>query len=648
MRIVWRPTDGPRTALARGFAIAAVLLLLALLAGCIGALAPSARAQPAWTTYHHDPQRSGEDPDAVEPLAPIFAWQSSDLGAPIWGQPLVLGSRTYVATIGDMIYALDSTTGAVVWAKSVGIPVPSSALPCGDVVPTVGIVGTPLIDPSSNVIYAVADTWDAGPKEAHHLLVGLALANGEELSSTPVDPPGADPKTILQRTALNIDQGNVIFGYGGNDGDCGVYRGAVVAAPEGSGQPRFWQTPIAPPSSGGGAVWATSGPTVTGDGRIYAATGNPNPSKGEPAVTYDYSDSVVKLDLAQSFVAEPASQPAPLGWFEPPNWKADSNSDLDLSSAGPEPLPGGLLFQAGKDGVGHLIDQATMGSGAEAVYSGAVCGGHGSFGGDAYAGGVIYIPCTSGVQALAYDQQARTFTPLWKGPADAFGPPILSAGLVWTLATGGFSGGGNKLYGLDAATGKARYTETLPSKITDHFSSPSAAGGRLLVSSGSSVTAYQIAKLGASEGLSPSTGTSASSGSAGNAPGATVTSAVPATALARALLRHTRLQMSAQGRVPLSLRCTVRTGSCVGVVTLRAKVALPASGRRAGRVVLLTLAHARYSHARGDFALTVRLDAAARAHLKLHHGRLVLQVVISSPRSRSRRVAAVLTQAPGR
>ena len=105
--------------------------------------------------------------------------------------------------------------------------------------------------------------------------------------------------------------------------------------------------------------------------------------------------------------------------------------------------------------------------------------GRGSFGGDAFANGVLYIPCKNGVQALAYDEQARTFTPLWQGPSDAFGPPIVSAGLVWTVATGGFSGGGTTLYGLEPSTGIPRYTETLPSPVDDHFASPSAAGGRL-------------------------------------------------------------------------------------------------------------------------------------------------------------------------
>jgi PQQ-like domain len=438
--------------------------------------APAA-GEPMWTTYHRDPGRSGFDTDAGEPIVPVKAWQSPDLGAPIYGQPLVLAQRAYVATVGDRIYALDAASGAVIWEKSAGTPVPSGELPCGNIDPTVGIVGTPVIDTSSNAIYAVADTWDAVKKEAHHVLKGYRLTDGAEVLSTPVDPPGSDPKALLQRTALNLDAGRVIFGMGGNYGDCGQYRGTVVAAPESGGSPLYWQYSPAPPSSSGGAVWGTSGPAVDGAGRIYATTGNPNPSGGK-AETYDYSDSVLKLDSALNQI----------GSFKPPSWLTDSNNDTDLGSSGAELLPGGLLFQAGKNGTGYLIDEAQMGSAAAAVYSHQVCAGHGSYGGDAYAGGVIYIPCTNGVQALAYDQALRTFTVRWQGPSDAVGPPIVSGGLVWSVATGG--GGGTKLYGLDPSTGAPRYTETLPSPVADHFASPSAAGGRLLVATGSSVTAF--------------------------------------------------------------------------------------------------------------------------------------------------------------
>lgn len=370
------------------------LLVAAMLAWLLaGQLAQAAHAEPTWTTYHRDPGRSGNDPDAVEPIVPVKAWQSPDLGASIFGQPLVLGPRVYVATVRNKIYALDASSGEILWKKSAGTPVPSGKLPCGNIAPTVGIVGTPVIDVSSQVIYAVADTWHSTEERAEHVLKGYKLSTGENVLSTPVDPLGDDPKALLQRTALNLDKGRILFGFGGNYGDCGKYRGTVASVPEDGNPPSFWRYQPAPPSTSGGAVWGPSGPAIDGEGRIYATTGNPDPPEGAKAETYDYSDSVVQLDSSLNLI----------GSFKPPSWLNDSNDDVDLGSAGAELLPGGLLFQAGKNGTGYLINEATMGSAAKAVYSAQVCAGHGSFGGDAYAGGVIYIPCTNGVQALTYN-----------------------------------------------------------------------------------------------------------------------------------------------------------------------------------------------------------------------------------------------------
>ena len=465
--------------------VALVFLLLA------GRLANTAIAEPAWPTYHHDAGRSGADPEAYKPIEPKLAWQSPDLGAPMWGQPLVLGSRVYAATVGDQIYALDATTGKVQWQKSAGVPVPESAVVCGDIKPTVGVVGTPVIDTATHTLYAVADTWEAGTKAIHHVLEGFDVNSGERVLSTQVDPPGAEPKTLLERPALNLANGKVIFGFGGNAGDCGQYRGAVVAAPENGGAPSFWQYAPASPAFGGAAVWGTSGPAVDSEGNVYVSTGNPNFPTGQEVTTYDHSDSVIELNSSMSLT----------GTFEPETWLSDSNHDRDMGSAGPELLPGGLLFQAGKNEMGYLIDEATMGSGAPPVYSEKVCkgktegAGEGSFGGDAYAAGTIYVPCNDGVRALAYNQAARTFSPLWHGPPEAIGPPIVSGGLVWVLSGKFLIGGGTKLYGLDPATGIPRYTLTLPSPVVDHFGSPSAAGGRVFVATGSTVTAYQIADL---------------------------------------------------------------------------------------------------------------------------------------------------------
>ena len=582
----------------------ALTALLAVWVLACAASSADAAARPSWTTYHRDAARTGDDPDGAEPIAPVFSWQSVDLGAPMWSQPLVLGSRVYVATVGDEVYSLDAATGEIVWKASAGTPVPAGKIECGDVDPTIGIVGTPVIDPLTETLYAVADTWDAVHEEAHHLLVGFRLSDGEEVLSTPVDPPGANPKKLLERPALNLSGGRVVFGFGGNAGDCGSYDGVVGSAPETGGAPSFWRYEPAAPSIGGAAVWAPSGAAVDGEGNVYVGTGNPNP-KGASFETFDYSDSLLELSSGMSL----------LGYFEPPSWKKNSAGDEDLGSAGPTLLPGGLLFQAGKSTIGYLIEQAGMAGGDAAVYSEAVCKvlkkeGEGSFGGDAYADGTIYVPCVDGVRALSYEQAKRAFSPLWHGPADANGPPIVSSGSVWVVATGPFlEGGGQKLYGLDPATGAVRYTLTLPSHVVDHFASPSAAGGRLFLATGSTVTAYQVAQLpsepaGEGGGETPtSIGTTKTTPPPSPAPGRV---GVLAAAPTPARLLSSSLY-AAGAKIDLRIACRRSSGACTGSIAIRATVS---SGGRKRR---LLVASGTFAIAHGHTTtLRLRLSPPAR------------------------------------
>lgn len=627
---------------------------------CLLATATAAGAEPQWTTYHRDPGRSGFDSEAGEPVTPMLDWQSPELDGPIWGQPLLLGSRVYVATVADGVYALDASSGQILWHVSAGTPVPSGALPCGDITPTVGIVGTPVIDVATQTLYAVADLWNPQTKEAHHVLKGYRLNEGAEVLSTPVDPPGAESTALLQRTALNLDSGSVVFGMGGNDGDCANYTGAIVAAPENGEAPHFWQYKPKTPAFSGGAVWGASGPIVGPEGDIFAATGNPNAAGGKEVTEFDYSDAFLRLDPNVDLVADPASEPNPLGSFEPPTWLSDSNSDLDMGSAGPELLPGGLVFQAGKRGTGYLLSTAMQANETKAVYEAQVCGGAGSFGGDAYADGVIYVGCANGTQALSYDQAGSTFTTLWQGPSDAFGPPIVAAGLVWSVATPASGGEGKKLYGLEPSTGKPRYTITLPSPVADHFASPSAGGGRLFASTGSTVTAYQIAQVPpepteehtptaeehaiASNSSSTSSSVAPSSMSAAKGPGATGPASPVAALLAVLVHRHLRSSHAGR-RVRVGLRCPSAREQCVGSVHLLL-VEPPdrPRGHRHKHLTRIELASARFGPASGVFVVTLQLDSLARsqlAHRRAH--RLALMIEIRRSRTLASKVAVHLT-----
>ena len=458
------------------------VIAVALVAGLIvagGAFAGGAvAATPAWTTYDHDAQRSGTDPDSTSPLPPTPAWPGrAQLDGQVFAQPLVDGSEVYAATENDTIYALNAATGAVMWRTSVGTPVPAGDLPCGDISPTVGITGTPVIDPAAGRIYAVADTLQG--TTVHHVLVALQIATGAPVPGFPVafDPPGSDPNALLQRTALALDAGRVFAGFGGNNGDCSDYHGWVLGANEdGSGTPSAFEVDSAS-GEHGGAIWgAGDGPPVDAAGHLLYSTGNGFSSSSTP----DYQESVVALDPGDL---------TPAGVWTASNWQALDSSDQDLGSSEPLPLPGGLLFEIGKDGVGRLLSGSPLGSTSQ-VFSGQVCNGGGAFGASLYRDGVIYVPCSGGLAAVTLTTSpSPSFAALagWSAPTGASGPPIFAGGLVWST---GWRGTG-LLYGLDPGTGAVRFQQSMGT--FNHFATPSAGGGRLFAAVGSTVTALTIA-----------------------------------------------------------------------------------------------------------------------------------------------------------
>ncbi len=199
---------------------------------------------------------------------------------------------------------------------------------------------------------------------------------------------------------------------------------------------------------------------------------------------------------------------SPLDWWAPPNWQALDSSDADLGSSMPSLLPGGFLFQSGKDGNGYVLNGAGLGhvSSAAAEASGFCSGG--SFGGSVYdpANSTVYAACASGLRALSLGSGSPPSLAAKAGfsaPSRATGPPMIAGGLVWV--TNHSSG---TLYGLDPTSGTTRSQFPIPENGSNvnHFASPSAGGGRLFVASGDQVTAYTIAQPPAPTNTTPSGG----------------------------------------------------------------------------------------------------------------------------------------------
>ena len=447
----------------RGVAALGLVALLVLLAACTREPAapqpppltlpsgPSTSAAPAagdgdWPTYHRDTARSGYLPGMADPTRLPRAWSARLYGA-VYGQPLVVGDRVLVATEADSLYALSLHSGRVRWRTNVGKPVPLSELPCGNIDP-LGITGTPVYDPGTGLVFAVAEV--AGPA---HVLVGVDARSGRVRVRRGVDVPGMDPGPHQQRAALALSQGRVYVAYGGLLGDCGDYRGRVVASRTDGGGPLL---AFQVPTSREGGIWGASGPAVDRRGRLYVAVGNGAATGG----SWDRSDSVLRLSPELHLE----------DGFAPTRWPQDNAADADLGSMGPLLLPGGLVFAAGKSGLGYLLAADHLGGVGGQLVERPVCA---AFGGAAVVGSVLYVPCTDGLRQVRAGPGAQLSLG-WRAPGAVSGSPVVGGHTVYSL-----DAAGGTLYALDADRGTVR--ASAPVGQTSRFASPTLAGGLVLV-----------------------------------------------------------------------------------------------------------------------------------------------------------------------
>ncbi|MGD0376189.1 MAG: PQQ-binding-like beta-propeller repeat protein [Streptosporangiaceae bacterium] len=480
-------------------------------AGSVGAAAGSASAAAgsgsgsssgsgSWTVYHHDAAGRG----VVDSVAAVDtskrAWTSPALDGEIYGEPLVWSGRIYAATENDTVYALSRGTGAVLWSAHLGSPVPSGSLPCGDITPTVGITGTPVIDRSRGEIFVVADELRNG--KPAHLLVGLSTASGKSMLSQNVDPAGADTAALLQRTGLALDAGQVVFGFGGNYGDCASYRGRVVAVKETGGPPTDFTVDGAAGESQG-AIWmGGAAPAIDSSGHVWVSVGNGSVHTAGHA--FDDSDAVLELSPSLQL----------LQYFAPGNWASNNASDLDMSTV-PMLLSDGQVLLTGKSRIVYLLNGARLGGiGGQQAVTGQLCSSD-IDGGAAVVGTTAYLPCLSGIIAVRATESPAAISLVWNSGTGG-GPPIVAAGLIWTIGQNG------TLYGLDPATGKVRQQAAIGA-VANHFPTPSVGNGLLLAPAADHVVAFTASGSAGSGTPTPTTAPSLGSATPGtrSAPGST-------------------------------------------------------------------------------------------------------------------------------
>ena len=415
-----------------------------------------ARSFTPWWTYHRTKARSGHTTHAVgTPLKRVWA---RNLGAAVYGEPLVVGSTLIVATEGDRVFGLNARTGHVRWKKSLGTPQPLSGLPCGNIDP-LGITGTPAYDPSTGSVFAVAETVGG-----HHSLWALDAKNGHKRWHHSLDVlPDRNRKAEQERASVLVEHGRVVVSFGGLDGDCDNYVGYVTSTPVTGTGPTFH---YAVPTAREAGMWATPGPVLGRNGHVYVASGNGAELSGR----WDKSDSVTELT---------GKRLHRVSVFAPSTWRDDNTRDLDLGSMSPMSVPSiHRIVIAGKRGVVYLLHEHFDGVGSAIT---GLSGCH-AFGGAARVGRTVLMPCLIEGQIRALRVGKSSLHWIWS--AKVYSAPVIA---------------GSRVYVSDRASGdlvvlrlsNGSVVQRIPAGSHTHFPSEVVDGGYVFVPTLTGVTAFR-------------------------------------------------------------------------------------------------------------------------------------------------------------
>jgi polyvinyl alcohol dehydrogenase (cytochrome) len=422
----------------------------AVVAGLAFGAAPAHAVAGDWPVYGHDlanTRDAGADgPSAAAAGSLQQTWKFSSSQGDFTGTPVVAGGVVVAATNMGSVYALQASTGRLLWSQDLGQPVNGSAA----------------IDraaPGGPAVFVpIAQQGD--PQ-----LAALSLANGRLRWRVPLSrqPSNANADVFGSPTFW---RGTVYIGTSGPNGDGSTARGSVVALNESTGAVR-WISYTVPPGHDGGAVWAT--PAIdTRTGRLYVGTGN---AYHAPAA--DTTDAVLAMSATSGrilahFQATPDDTFAsdnPLGpdadFGASPNLLRAANGTLLVG----EGQKSGTYWAFGARSL-HPVWHTSVGPSSEVG---------GIIGSTAYDGGRIYGTDAEDGQVWALaNGGAQAWNSIDPSAAD-FAPVAVANGVLYTVDPAGF------LVTRNAATGTPLTALPLGSPS---FGGVSVAGGRVFAAVG--------------------------------------------------------------------------------------------------------------------------------------------------------------------
>ncbi|HEY2726748.1 MAG TPA: discoidin domain-containing protein, partial [Parafilimonas sp.] len=311
----------------------------------------------------------------------------------IYAQPLVKlnlnipnkGNKNvvFVCTVNNSVYAFDADSANVTtpyWqinltpAKSRVINRNDETGACGgfyrDFSCNMGIVGTPVIDSSTNIMYVVARSVDTtgGTKTFKQYLHALDITTGADVK-TPVlivaSVDGTGDGSVNGKVSFNALHNNqrggllllkgVVYIVWSSHCDWGPYHGWLIGYDKTSLQQKYVYAST--PDGYNGGIWMSGGgPSADENGNVYLAVGNGSVgANGDPTNLRNRSESALKLMPSGSgFTIK--------SYFTPKNFETLEGADLDFGVTQIMLIPNTNRAIVGvKDGHIYLMNRDTMG-----------------------------------------------------------------------------------------------------------------------------------------------------------------------------------------------------------------------------------------------------------------------------------------------
>jgi hypothetical protein len=343
-------------------------------------------------TQHNDNSRSGLNDNEtalttsnvnVRQFGELFTLSVDDQ---IYAQPLVVGhvligdsyhNVVLLATVNNTVYAFDGDDGTLYWRQNFtapGMRPPQHTDMTGacsgsytDFSGNIGIVGTPVIDATTQTMYFVArsTTGTAFVQFLHavNIVDGIEKAGSPTkiTATTAGNGDGSVNGTIAfdaqrqnQRQGLTLLNGVVYVSFSSHC-DWGPYHGWILGYDASTMQQRIVYNDT--PNGDAGGMWESgTGMAADAAGNLYVVTGNGAVGDaGDPTNPTNRGSSALKLTPNGSTLRVAS-------YFTPYNYNFLNSQDLDYGGMGALLIPNsGLYLTGGKDGNLYLLNKDAMG-----------------------------------------------------------------------------------------------------------------------------------------------------------------------------------------------------------------------------------------------------------------------------------------------